>query len=122
MKYTPTEPSQRGGQTPSTTAAWPHACELGDEQGQPDADRSEKGAPVLLGRQHEDGEDELGREEHLDEETLSYARASGQPRPHREGPWEQRHDDSRRSYGGYDLGYEQQQASQRGRHSDDGQP
>lgn len=35
------------------------------------ADGSHESTPVLLASQHEDGEDELSRHEHLDEEALS---------------------------------------------------
>lgn len=44
--------------------------ELRNEEGQADADRGDEGTAVLLARQHEDGDDELGGEEDLDEEAL----------------------------------------------------
>lgn len=44
--------------------------ELGDEKRETDADRGDERALMLLGRKHEDGEDQFGGEEHLDEKTL----------------------------------------------------
>lgn len=52
---------------PTTSEA--HASQLGDEQGEADADRCQKGGTVLLSCQEEDGEDELSREEHLNEKA-----------------------------------------------------
>ena len=48
-------------------------AQFGDEQGQTDADGSQVGTPMFLGRQHEDGEDQLGGQEHLDEQTTDDA-------------------------------------------------
>ena len=47
------------------------AGELGDEESEADADGSEEGALVLLGGEHEDGEDELGRKEHFNDCEIS---------------------------------------------------
>lgn len=44
-----------------------HLC---DEQRQADAEGRHEGAAVFLDSEHEDSEDELGREEDLDEEPL----------------------------------------------------
>ena len=41
-----------------------------NEQGQANANRRNECALVLLRRQHDDGEDQLSRKEHLNEETL----------------------------------------------------
>ena len=47
-----------------------HGSQLADEERQTDANGSNKGGLVFLGGEHEDGEDELGGAEHLDEESL----------------------------------------------------
>lgn len=49
------------------TAGEEHASELGDEECETNADRCEKSALVLLCRQHEDSEDQLCRQKHLDD-------------------------------------------------------
>lgn len=43
------------------------AGQLGDEKCEADADGGEESAFVLLGGKHEDGEDELGGQEHFDD-------------------------------------------------------
>lgn len=50
--------------------------ELGNEQSEANAYRSEKGTLVLLGGQHEDGEDQHSCQEHLDEDSLRETCAS----------------------------------------------
>ena len=50
-----------------STAGEVDASEFGDEEGEADADGGEEGALVLLGGEHEDGEDKLGGEEHFDD-------------------------------------------------------
>jgi hypothetical protein len=46
------------------------AYELGDEEGEADADGCEERGLVLLGGKHKDGKDEEGGKEHLDEDAL----------------------------------------------------
>ena len=47
------------------------AHQLGDEEGEADADGGEEGGFGFLGREHEDGDDEEGGQEHFEEEALS---------------------------------------------------
>lgn len=44
-----------------------NARQLSNEEGQTDTDGGDEGALVLFGREHEDGEDEFGGEEHFDD-------------------------------------------------------
>ena len=50
-------------------------CYLCDKQSQTDTDGSDKGVLALLRRQHEHGEDQFTRQEHLKEDALSYGHA-----------------------------------------------
>ena len=52
--------------------------ELGYEERQTDADGGDKSAFVLLGSEHEDGENEFGSEEHLKEEALDNGGAAAE--------------------------------------------
>lgn len=51
---------------------------LRNEERQANTDGSDESTAVLLARQHEDGDDQLGREEELDEEALGDAGAAAQ--------------------------------------------
>jgi hypothetical protein len=42
-------------------------CKLSNEESKPNANRGEECTLVFFGRQHEDGEDEFGGQEHLDD-------------------------------------------------------
>jgi hypothetical protein len=48
-----------------------HTTQLCDEQRQPDSNRSKECGFVLLRCEHDDSENQLGTQEHLNEETLS---------------------------------------------------
>lgn len=48
-----------------------YTSEFGDKQGQADADWRQKGCFGLLGRQHQHGNEQLGGQEHFDEQALS---------------------------------------------------
>jgi len=52
------------------TASEIHAGQLSNEQREANTDWSDKGTLVLLSCQHEDSEDKLGSQEHLNEKTL----------------------------------------------------
>jgi hypothetical protein len=47
------------------------ASQMGDEQSKANADRCDESGAVLLSCEHEDGEDQQCRHEHLDEQTTS---------------------------------------------------
>lgn len=47
-----------------------HTSKLGDEQGQTDTNGRQEGRLGLLGRQHQDGDEQFGGQEHLDEQAL----------------------------------------------------
>lgn len=47
-----------------------HSHQLGDEQRQPNAHRSDESSLVLLRRQHEDRKDQLRGQKHFDKEAL----------------------------------------------------
>lgn len=54
----------------NSKGGWTDACEFGDEKGEADTDRGDKGGLVLLRCEHKNGEDELGGKEHFDEKSL----------------------------------------------------
>ena len=70
--------------------------QLAQEKGDADADGCKIGRLVLFGGKHEHDEDELGGQEHLDEEALRDAGPATQRRLDRHGAREQRaHDGGR---------------------------
>lgn len=88
------------------------AAELGDEESQADADGRDERCPVLFGRQHEDGEDELEGQDRLDEAALRQVHAGGQGRAHVERRWEHaRRQPGRRDAAGA-LGREDEDAAE----------
>lgn len=75
------------------------ADELGDEEGEADPDGGDKGGAVLLGREHVDGEDELGGEDGLDKDALCDIGPPAQRRPDVEVLGEQVPDQYRGQHG-----------------------
>lgn len=61
---------------------------------------------MLLGSQHEDGEDELGGKEHLDEEATHNGGAAAKGSLDVEWPWKETSNYARGGHGAEDLGYE----------------
>lgn len=62
------------------TSGEANACKMADEECETDTDRCNEGGTVLLCGEHEDGEDEQGGQEHLDEEATGDGRVFGQSR------------------------------------------
>ena len=66
--------------------------QLGDKEGQADADRRNECAFMLLRGKHENSEDQLGGEQHLNKETLDNRRAATEGCLYREGSGEHARD------------------------------
>lgn len=88
--------------------------QLADEESQADADRGEVGRLVLDDGQHDDDQDELGREEHLDEEALRDGGPAAQTRSAVQRAWEESADNASGSDAGYQLRREDHQAAKSG--------
>lgn len=86
------------------------------KQRQPDPNRRHERPPMLLGREHEDGKDELGGEEHLDEEALRYGGAAAEGGADGEGAGEKGGDDG----GGGDAAEELGRAEEEGARGGEG--
>jgi len=96
-----------------------YADQLRDEEGESDADGGDEGALVLLGREHEDAEDELGGEDHLDEEALHDRCPTAQRRLHRQWTGKHARHERRGRDAAEDLGNEQENPSVIRKGSDD---
>ena len=102
------------------TAAGPvDASEFCDEQSQAYADGSDEGGFVLFRGEHEDGEDEFGGEEHLDEDAASEGNAGTQARGNGHFAWEKGGDDTRSSHGTEKFSHEGDTGSDPGHAADE---
>ena len=82
--------------------------ELGDEKTESDPHRRNEVALVLFRRQHEDREDELRGQDHLDEHALGDCGPAAQRGRNGEFALEQGLHDVRGDYAGYDLDDEEE--------------
>jgi hypothetical protein len=90
-----------------------------NEQSGPNAKWGKESGPVLLGCEHEDAEDELKGQEHLDEQAPHHRGASAQARAYCEGPWEQGQDDGSSCDSRKQLGDDEQSSLEPGDGSDE---
>lgn len=101
-----------------TAAGEVHANQLGNKQRETNTNRGNKGSSVLLGSQHEDGKDKLSGQEHLDEESLHYSRASTKCCLYRQRSREHAGDECCRSYATENLNNKQQDTTKPGNGTD----